>query len=108
MHNPMPDDDDEFRAALLAAAAPTPAPVSPKTPLRAQWVAGLVASRGVALPLDELLELASETLPGGPLATIQALLGGLIRRHEGDDATLAALVAIERLHLPAALEHAQR
>lgn len=104
MHKPLTADDD-FRAALLAAAAPSPTPTPPK---RAPWVADLVASRSAALPLADVLELAADTLPGGPLATIRALLGGLISRHEGDDATVAALVAIERLHLPAALEDARR
>jgi hypothetical protein len=67
---------------------------------RSQWVDSLATGGTPALPLDVLLDVASEVLPEGTLATIQALLRGLILRHEGDDATVAALVAIERLHLP--------
>jgi hypothetical protein len=67
---------------------------------RSHWVDSLATGGTPALPLDQLLDVASEELPEGTLATIQALLRGLILRHEGDDATVAALVAIERLHLP--------
>lgn len=52
------------------------------------------------MPLDQLLEVASEESPEGWLATINGLLQGLILKHKDDDATLAALIAIEQLHLP--------
>jgi hypothetical protein len=42
------------------------------------------------------------------IRTIHGLLRGLIARHQGDDVTLAALVAIERLHLPKITEAAAR
>lgn len=51
------------------------------------------------LDAHDLAEMASATLPEGPLATIDALLEGLALRHAGDSATLAALIAIQDLHL---------
>lgn len=87
---------DELESALLGADAPQPLPA---------WLAGLTRGAAPVLPLEQLCEVAAEEHPHGPLATIQALLQGLIIRHQGDDATVAALVAIERLHLPALVEH---
>lgn len=69
---------------------------------RGQWVEDLATGHGPRLPLEDLMELAAES-PDGALAAVQSLLRGLIVRHQNDDATLAALVAIERLHLPGAL-----
>ena len=67
---------------------------------RSAWVDSLTEGEGPGLPLDQLLEVASEELPEGPLDTILGLLQGLIVKHQADDATLAALIAIEQLHLP--------
>ena len=69
---------------------------------RAQWVEDLTNGHAPRLPLEDLMALAAES-PDGALAAVQSLLRGLIVRHQNDDATLAALVAIERLHLPGAL-----
>jgi hypothetical protein len=56
------------------------------------------------IDLDELLEIAAETDERSPLATIKALLEELRVRHQGDDATLAALAAVEHYHLPMLLD----
>lgn len=66
---------------------------------RTQWVEDLSSGSTPRLRLEDLMDLAAEA-PDGPLAAIQGLLRGLIVRHQHDDVTLAALVAIERLHLP--------
>lgn len=59
------------------------------------------------LDLDELLELAAEEDERGPLETIKGLLEALRVRHLGDDTTLAALAAVEYLHLPNLIDHAR-
>lgn len=66
---------EELEAAVSA-------PIGGAIP-RSAWVAGLVRNQTVGLPLEDVLEIASEEHPGGPLATIHALLQGLLLRHQG-------------------------
>jgi hypothetical protein len=66
---------------------------------RSEWVDRLIITKCPGLPLDEVLEVAAEGAED-PLATIHALLRGLIIRHAEDDTTTSALVAIAELHLP--------
>ncbi len=54
---------------------------------------------------DELCELATEQ-EGGPLATINGLIEGLLIKHKDDTATTAALHAIMVYHLPDLIEEA--
>lgn len=110
MQTPAPITLDDIDAALngptiAQCAWASNAPAGPVV-ARAAWVEELTGTACASLPLEELLEIAAEVQPGGALATIQGLLRGLIARHQGDDVTLAALVAIERLHLPRLIEHA--
>lgn len=93
---------EELQAALSEPAVPGMPTATTEGPTiaRSVWVEGLVVCNDAGLPVDALLEVASEEQPGGPLATIYGLLQGLILRHSEDDATRAALSAIERLHLP--------
>ena len=49
---------------------------------------------------QDLCEAACERKPGqGPVERMRELLQDLMRRHQGDDATQAALLAIEAYHL---------
>lgn len=102
---------DEIDAALNGMSVPqyrtnAAAPAGPAV-ARSAWVASLTESGHAGMELDALAELAAERDPAGPAAAIRALLRGLIVRHQGDDATLAALVAIERVHLPDLLDGPQ-
>jgi hypothetical protein len=54
----------------------------------------------------DLLELASKRDNAGPLATITLLLDALRQRHVDDSHTLAALTAVQFLHLPDLLDEA--
>ena len=85
-----PINDEELDAILNAARECRPGRVLPPlTP---------------GIDIDELCDIASETDERGPLETIVGLLRGLGMRHADDEATAAALSAIELYHLPALLD----
>lgn len=82
--------------ALLDASAPARPP---------RWLADLCRI-GDVRDLDdaELCELASESDPRGPQATLAGLLQSLRIRHARDRVTLAVLAAVEHYHLPALID----
>jgi hypothetical protein len=100
--------DEELNAvfnppALAGITCPAASIEGPRV-ARSAWVAQVAAGAGAALADDELCESATEIAPAGTLATINALLEGLARRHADDPATLAAVLAVQHFHLPNLLD----
>lgn len=100
--------DEELDAVFSAPPVPgiTCPAASTEGPRVAQsaWVANVGAGAAPMMTDKALCELASEEDPAGPLATITALLEGLVLRHADDSATLSALIAIQDFHLPNLLD----
>ena len=92
--------DEEIDAALNGPRTgyPTASTEGPRV-ARSAWVIGMTTGATPTMTDKALCELATEEDPAGPLATINALLAGLMLRHADDSATLATLIAIQDFHL---------